>query len=108
MYLDNEDFVCWMEKLSGKLNEIGKNLQSLIKTKDILGDDEKILDNQDLCFLLKVSKRTLQRYRSNKLLPFFKINNKPYYRASDIRTFVTGHCDVITKKRYEEQMKDSK
>ncbi len=108
MYLDNEDFICWMEKLSGKLTEISKDLKSLIATKDILGDDDKILDNQDLCFLLKVSKRTLQRYRTNKLLPYFKINCRPYYKASDIREFVEKHCDVNTMKRYEEQTKDKK
>lgn len=28
MYFDNNDFVSWMEKLSTKLNEIGKDLKS--------------------------------------------------------------------------------
>lgn len=103
MYLDNEDFICWMEKLSAKLNELGNDLRSLVKTNDVFGEDEKILDNQDLCFLLKISKRTLQRYRANDLLPYFKINNKPYYKASDIREFVLKHCDVNTKRHYEKQ-----
>ncbi|MCC8174182.1 MAG: helix-turn-helix domain-containing protein [Odoribacter sp.] len=33
-----------------------------------------ILDNQDLCFKLNVSKKTLQRYRSTKGLPYRKVN----------------------------------
>lgn len=59
MYLDNNDFVTWMEKLSKKLNDIGQDLKSLINTNEVFSKDEKILDNQDLAFLLKVSYRTL-------------------------------------------------
>ncbi|NDV79425.1 helix-turn-helix domain-containing protein [Dysgonomonas sp. 511] len=88
MYLDNDDFLSWMEKLSSKLNEIGKDLKSLVNTSDILEDNEKILDNQDLCFLFKVSKRTLQRYRDKGILPYFKVEERVYYKASDIREFV--------------------
>ena len=52
-----------MEKLSKKLNEIGQDLKSLINTSQVLDENERLLDNQDLAFLLKVSFRTLQRYR---------------------------------------------
>ena len=31
---------------------------------------ELLLDNQDLCFMLKMSKRTLQRYSSLGWLPY--------------------------------------
>ena len=55
MYIDNEDFEKWMAKLSKKLTEIGQDLKSLINTDKVLDDNEKILDNQDLAFLLKVS-----------------------------------------------------
>lgn len=63
MYIDNENFDKWMEKLSNKLNEIGQDLKSLINTSQVLDENERLLDNQDLAFLLKVSFRTLQRYR---------------------------------------------
>ena len=59
MYIDNENFEKWMEKLSKKLTVIGQDLKSLINTDTVLDDNEKILDNQDLAFLLKVSFRTL-------------------------------------------------
>ena len=71
MYINNEDFEMWMDKLSKKLNDIGADLKSLINTKEVFDEDEKLLDNQDLAFLLKVSYRTLQRYRTSKKLPFF-------------------------------------
>lgn len=94
MYLDNEDFIQWMEKLSTKLNEIGKDIKSFITTKDVLEDNEKILDNQDLSFLLKVSYRTLQRYRDEGSLPFFKVKTKIYYRASEIRAFIKEKASI--------------
>ncbi|WP_165026144.1 helix-turn-helix domain-containing protein [Dysgonomonas sp. ZJ279] len=101
MYINNEDFDKWMEKLSKKLSEIGKDLKSLINTNDVFDKDEKLLDNQDLAFLLKVSYRTLQRYRSNGVLPFFKIGHKTYYRAEDIRSFVREHCDFRTFQQFD-------
>lgn len=101
MYLDNNDFVSWMEKLSAKLNEIGKDLKSFIQTKDVLEEDEKIMDNQDLAFLLKVSYRTLQRYRTSRKLPYFMIGHKTYYRVNDVRSFVHEHMDLGTCQAFE-------
>ena len=82
MYIDNENFDKWMEKLSKKLAEIGQNRQSLINTDKVLDENDKLLDNQDLAFLLKASFRTLQRYRAKGVLPYFNIGRKTYYRAS--------------------------
>ena len=78
MYIDNENFDKWMERLSKKLSEIGQDLKSLIDTDNVLDENDKILDNQDLAFLLKVSFRTLQRYRASGKLPYFTISHKTY------------------------------
>ena len=103
MNIDNENFEKWMGKLSKKLNEIGQDLKSMINTSDILDDNEKLLDNQDLAFMLKISFRTLQRYRSSGKLPYFSIGHKTYYRATDIRNFVKGYCDYQTLKRFDKE-----
>lgn len=66
MYINNEDFETWMQKLPKKLSEIGQDLKSLINTKEVFSEEETLLDNQDLAFLLIVSYRTLRRYRSRK------------------------------------------
>ena len=47
MYIDNENFDKWMERLSKKLGEIGQNLQSLINTDKVLDENDRLLDNQD-------------------------------------------------------------
>ncbi len=103
MYLDNQDFLSWMEVLSKKLNEIGKDLKSLISTNDVFSDEEKLLDNQDLAFLLKVSYRTLQRYRTSGKLPYFMIAHKTYYRTVDVRNFVREHMDLQTYQDFEKK-----
>ena len=101
MYIDNENFEKWMEKLSKKLNEIGQELKGRNKAAEVLEKDEKLLDNQDLAFLLKVSYRTLQRHRSCGKLPFFMIGHKTYYRLSDVREFIRQHKDVQTLRKFE-------
>ena len=103
MYIDNENFDKWMEKLSKKLNEIGQNLQSLINTDTVLDPNDKLLDNQDLAFLLKVSFRTLQRYRASGRLPYFMSIHKTYYRASDIRIFVQENADCKSYERFKKE-----
>lgn len=59
-----------------KLTEIGQDLKSLINTDTVFDENEKLLDNQDLAFLLKASFRTLQRYRAKGVLPYFTIGRK--------------------------------
>jgi len=103
MYIDNENFEKWMDKLSKKLNDIGADLKSLINTKEVFSEDEKLLDNQDLAFLLKVSYRTLQRYRTSGKLPYFMIVHKTYYRTSDVREFVRSHMDFQTFQEFEKK-----
>ena len=103
MYIDNENFDKWMEKLSKKLNEIGQNLQSLINIDTVLDPNDKLLDNQDLAFLLKVSFRTLQRYRASGKFPYFMISHKTYYRASDIRIFVQENADCKSYERFKKE-----
>ena len=103
MYIDNENFDKWMERLSKKLGEIGQNLQSLINTDKVLDENDRLLDNQDLAFLLKVSFRTLQRYRASGKLPYFTISHKTYYRAADIRAFVQENADSKTYERFKKE-----
>ena len=52
MYIDNENFDKWMERLSKKLSDIGQDLKYLINTEKIIETNEKILTNQELTFQL--------------------------------------------------------
>jgi excisionase family DNA binding protein len=52
---------------------------------------QKWLSNDDVCHLLMISKRTLQSYRDNGILPFAQIGRKIYYKASDIDDYLEAH-----------------
>ena len=89
MYIDNDEFGGWMQKLYAKLEE--------------LCEDDNLLDNQDLCLLFKVSIKTLQRYRAIGALPYFTISGKVYYKASDVREFIKERFSVTTLRQFEKE-----
>lgn len=45
-------------------------------------------DNQEVCQILQMNKRTLQNYRENGKIPFTRIEHKMYYRPADIEKFL--------------------
>ena len=58
---------------------------------------ETWLDIQDVCMLLKISKRTLQAYRDNKVLPFSQVAGKIYFKAADIDKHLQKHYNKSYK-----------
>ena len=61
---------------------------------------ETWLDIQETCQLLKISKRTLQSYRDNGILPFSQIGGKIYFRSIDIEDHLQRHyVKAINNKR---------
>jgi hypothetical protein len=44
--------------------------------------------NDDLRAILRVSKRTLARYRQKKLIAYYTIRGKIYYKVAEIREFL--------------------
>jgi predicted site-specific integrase-resolvase len=51
-------------------------------------DGERMFDNQDICLLLNICKRTLQRYRTLGWLPYMRIDKKTYYKEADVKKFI--------------------
>ncbi|MBO5181378.1 MAG: helix-turn-helix domain-containing protein [Paraprevotella sp.] len=58
---------------------------------------ERLYDNQDLCMMLQVSKRSLQRYRSIGILPYLMLRQKTYYKETDVEKFLSEHLDEFKK-----------
>lgn len=56
------------------------------------------LDNQEVCQILNISKRTLQTYRDNGTLPHTRIGHKIYYKAGDVRRIIPLAADRQKKK----------
>ena len=51
-------------------------------------NNEKWLDNEEVCQLLQISQRTLQSYRDKGTIPFSQIGHKCYYKTSDIEQVI--------------------
>ena len=87
MNIDRMEFLAWMERLMGRLDMLGDNIDDLQKKRNSI-DGEELLDNQDLLQMLKISNRSLQRYRSIGKLPYYTISGKLYYKLSDVHQFI--------------------
>lgn len=103
--MSNEDFEEWMNRLWLKMESLEKRIDQILGRQNVL-NGEILLDNQDLCFQLKVSKRSLQRYRSEGKLRYKQIEQKTYYYKSDVEDFIRKYMQEIDKDREENTSKE--
>lgn len=87
MNIDRMEFLAWMERLMERFDILGSQIGDIRKQHNSI-DGEELLDNQDLLQMLKVSGRSLQRYRSSGKLPYYTISGKLYYKLSDVHQFI--------------------
>ena len=90
--IENQAFSKLLSNLENLTREIhSQNEKSTVKRelpKERLKLGDQWLDNEEVCKLLKVTKRTLQNYRDNFILPYSQIGRKIYYKASDVQTLL--------------------
>lgn len=87
MNIDKMEFLAWMERIMDRFDMLNDNID-ILKNKRNSIDGEELLDNQDLLQMLKISNRSLQRYRSIGKLPYYTISGKLYYKLSDVHQFI--------------------
>jgi hypothetical protein len=87
MNIDRIEFMAWMDRIMERF-DILMELVSGAKNQNTIIDGEELLDNQDILQMLKISARSLQRYRSSGKLPYYTISGKIYYKLSDVHQFV--------------------
>lgn len=87
MYLDKYRAEEMFRQIMERLDRIEENLQIKKQEADPL-DGDKLLDNQDLCRLFGVTKRTLARYRQKELIRYYTIRGRVWYKASEIQEFL--------------------
>ena len=51
-----------------------------------------------MCELLGVTKRTLARYRQKKLVTYYMIDGRTYYKASEVQDFLNKKGKVLPAK----------
>ncbi|MFR9543743.1 MAG: helix-turn-helix domain-containing protein [Rikenellaceae bacterium] len=83
MEIVNVDARTWA-KMASRIGVLNEKLGTLIERVSDKGR-QQWLDNQEVCELLNISKRTLQTYRDNGVLTFSQINHKNYYRPQDLQ-----------------------
>lgn len=89
----------WMQRIMGRIDRLDGIISVLIN-KDASGvkylDGERMYDNQDLCEMLRTSKRSLQRFRSEYGLKSRRISRKSYYKESDVLEFISRNMEEVT------------
>lgn len=83
MIIDEHEF----GKLVRKIDQLSDKLEQLsLKSNDGFKDKWYVTD--EVCKLLNVSKRTLQKMRDSSAIRFTKSGKKIYYKASDIEQYL--------------------
>ncbi|EOS01026.1 hypothetical protein C799_02879 [Bacteroides thetaiotaomicron dnLKV9] len=81
-------FFSSLENLSKRVEKIRDNSKPSL-------DGERYYTDKELAVKLKVSRRSLQDYRNNGILPYIQIGGRILYKASDIeRTLMDGYKEV--------------
>lgn len=88
--IESKAFAALTEKLDGIMAYVEASRQR----EDQQGQDEKNrrktdkwMQNAEVCEYLEISLRTLQRYRTNRILPFSICGKKIRYRRTDVEQF---------------------
>lgn len=74
--------------------ELGKNDSSSQQNNNNEQDDllrSELYDKQDMLFTFKISERTLQEWRSKKLMPFIRIRGKIFYPKKFVEEMLRKH-----------------
>ena len=81
---DNEEVIAHQEMII----QLRTRIESILKNYRPVMNGEIYLSGEDLCKLLHISKRTLQQYRDDKILPYIQIGGKIIYKETDILTIL--------------------
>ena len=100
MNIERIEFLAWMERIMERFNILSEHMHNLQNERSTI-DGEELLDNQDVLQILKISSRSLQRYRSSGKLAYYTISGKIYYKLSDVHQFIRDSLNATFPKRKE-------
>lgn len=73
--------------LTARVEDIEQKTERMYRHQEDMGLKDW-LDNQDVCEMLGITKRTLQSYRENGLLPYSRREHKIRYKPADVQTLL--------------------
>ena len=68
--------------------QLRRRIEEILKNYRPVMNGEIYLSGEDVCKLLHISKRTLQQYRNDHILPYIQIGGKIIYKERDILTIL--------------------
>jgi hypothetical protein len=78
---NNAEEIAYYKK---KLDELRTRIELILEHFRPVMNGDIYLSGEDVCRLLHISKRTLQQYRDDNILPYVQIGGKIIFRQSDI------------------------
>ncbi len=75
-----------IKDIQDKLNELGDRKKQL---------SMEFVDIYEACRILRVSRRTMERYKNNQRIPHFKINKKAIFRLTDLEHFMYSESNQL-------------
>lgn len=88
-----------LDGMKDDLKELLELTESAVQKYSPIFKQEQWLDNQEVCLMMNITKRTLQTYKSKGLLPYSRLNRKNYFKLSDVRALLEAEQ---TNKRDDE------
>lgn len=89
----------WVKNVHSNFDRLLASLEKLLSKQQPSVFNDELLTDKEVAHLLKVSRRTLQDYRNNGILPYTLVGGKILYRASDIeRTLMKGYKEAYRLK----------
>ena len=79
-----------------RIDTLGRQIKAV---REQSCDDKSLkdwLDNQEVCAILEISLRTLQRYRDKGILPYSQCGHTMRYKPADVERIMKG--DINLKK----------
>ena len=71
----------WVKTFHSNFDRLLALLEKLLEKRQPSAYGDELLTDKEVAYLLKVSRRTLQDYRNNGILPYTQVGGKILYRA---------------------------
>ena len=81
----------WIIHFMGSLDRLLDNYERLTANYRPMLDGERFMTDKELCARLQLSRRTLQDYRNNGVIPYIQLGGKILYRESDIQKILMAN-----------------
>lgn len=77
-----------LTEMKAELQELLAMTEKAVDKYSPIFKKEKWLDNQEVCLMMNISKRTLQTYKNKGMLPYSRLNRKNYFKLSDVQAIL--------------------